>query len=76
MANAEVRWRHRFDNFERTLQMLARHAAVDAAVVSGSRALGCHRPGSDLDLPLLGDPLSAHILGRIDEYSMICSFPG
>mgnify|MGYP006276955367 CR=1 FL=1 len=47
-------------------QVLARHAAVEAAVVYGSRALGCHRPGSDLDLTLIGDDISADILGRID----------
>ena len=39
-------------------------------MVYGSRALGCHRPGSDLDLTLIDDDISADIsadiLDRID----------
>ena len=34
------------------LQRLAQHPAVEAVVLYGSRALGRHRPGSDIDLCL------------------------
>lgn len=37
--------------------VLAAHPAVDAAVLYGSRALGRERPGSDIDLTLLGEHL-------------------
>ena len=34
--------------------VLRRYADVDAAVLYGSRAMGCYRQGSDIDLVLLG----------------------
>ena len=34
------------------VQRLAQHPAVEAVVLYGSRALGRHRPGSDIDLCL------------------------
>jgi len=37
---------------EEILSRLAQHPAVEAVVLYGSRALGRHRPGSDIDLCL------------------------
>jgi predicted nucleotidyltransferase len=47
-------------------QVLAAHPAVQQAILYGSRALGRHRPASDIDLTLLGPDLSSTVLARID----------
>ncbi|MFM9102135.1 MAG: nucleotidyltransferase domain-containing protein [Cyanobium sp.] len=47
-------------------QVLANHPAVEQAILYGSRALGRHRPASDIDLTLIGSGLSATTLSRID----------
>ena len=47
-------------------QVLAAHPAVEQAILYGSRALGRHRPASDIDLTLLGPDLSSTVLARID----------
>jgi predicted nucleotidyltransferase len=46
-------------------QILADFPAVQKAIIYGSRAKGTHRPGSDIDLTLLGDALDLDTLGRI-----------
>jgi predicted nucleotidyltransferase len=46
--------------------VLARHPEVKAAILYGSRALGRHRPASDIDLTLIGPTISAAVLARID----------
>lgn len=45
--------------------ILARHPEVERAVLYGSRATGMHRPGSDIDLTLLGSGLDARTCGSI-----------
>jgi predicted nucleotidyltransferase len=47
-------------------QVLASHPEVEAAILYGSRALGRHRPASDIDLTLIGRAISAASLARID----------
>jgi predicted nucleotidyltransferase len=47
-------------------QVLASHPEVEAAILYGSRALGRHRPASDIDLTLLGPAISAAVLARVD----------
>ena len=47
-------------------QVLAAHPAVEQAILYHSRALGRHRPASDIDLTLLGPDLSSAALARID----------
>lgn len=46
--------------------VLSCHPGVRRAVVYGSRAKGNHRPGSDIDLTLFGDGLTASDLLAID----------
>lgn len=41
--------------------------AVQKVLVYGSRAKGNHRPGSDIDLTLIGPNLDEKTLSRIDE---------
>ncbi len=45
---------------------LATFPAIETATLYGSRALGSHRPGSDIDLTLAGDGLDARTLARLD----------
>ena len=47
-------------------QVLANHPEVEAAILYGSRALGRHRPASDIDLTLIGPAINAASLARID----------
>lgn len=51
--------------------ILVRHPQVDSAIIYGSRAKGTYRPGSDIDLTLVGSRLShdnlLHIMGELDE---------
>ena len=46
-------------------QILAESPAVEKAILYGSRAKGNYRPGSDIDLTLVGDQLDLRILGDI-----------
>jgi predicted nucleotidyltransferase len=55
---------------EKTLRtihnILSQHAEVDQAILYGSRAKGNHKPGSDIDLTLVGgDALTLPIMYRI-----------
>jgi predicted nucleotidyltransferase len=47
-------------------QVLASHPEVETAILYGSRALGRHRPASDIDLTLIGPAISTAALARID----------
>ncbi len=47
-------------------QVLASHPEVEAAILYGSRALGRHRPASDIDLTLIGSAISTAALAGID----------
>jgi len=47
--------------------VLASHPEVEAAILYGSRALGRHRPASDIDLTLIGPALNATALAQIDR---------
>ena len=45
--------------------VLASHPEVESAILYGSRAKGNYRPGSDIDLTLLGEQLDHHDLLKI-----------
>lgn len=53
--------------------IFARHPEVESVTLYGSRAKGTHRPGSDIDLTLHGDPAHlthatrSHIAGELDD---------
>ncbi|WP_305046396.1 nucleotidyltransferase family protein [Geoalkalibacter sp.] len=47
--------------------VLARHPAVEKALLYGSRAKGTYKPGSDIDLCLEGAALGPQELARIDD---------
>jgi len=47
--------------------VLSRHGEVERAILYGSRAKGNFKPGSDIDLTLIGPRLDESIRRRIDE---------
>jgi predicted nucleotidyltransferase len=47
--------------------VLSRHPQVERAILYGSRAKGNFKPGSDIDLTLVGEGLSERIRAQIDE---------
>lgn len=59
-------------------QVLAKYAAVEQAILYGSRAKGTYRNGSDIDLTLIGKDISstlkANIWNEIDELPLLYSF--
>jgi predicted nucleotidyltransferase len=50
---------------EQIAGVLARFPEVKDAVLFGSRAKATHKPGSDIDLALVGPSLDWRVLGRI-----------
>jgi uncharacterized protein len=47
--------------------VLARFSQVEKAILFGSRAKGIHKPGSDIDLALVGDKLDWRTIGQIES---------
>lgn len=48
-------------------EVFSRFPEVEKAVLYGSRARGNARPGSDIDLTLLGSRLGQELVGQIDD---------
>lgn len=48
-------------------QVFARYPQVEKAVLYGSRAKGNYRPGSDIDLTLMGAAVTQRLLGDVTE---------
>jgi predicted nucleotidyltransferase len=55
--------------------VLSDFPAVERAILFGSRAKGSHRPGSDIDLALLGRSIDWRVLGRIENALESSSLP-
>ena len=47
--------------------VLARFPQVEKAILFGSRAKATHKPGSDIDLALVGGALDWRTVGKIDD---------
>jgi len=66
-ARQDIRWKQRFENFLRAFQQLDAAVQlmrtrplselVERAILYGSRAKGTFKPGSDIDLALVGNKL-------------------
>ena len=50
---------------DRITRVLARFPDVEQAILFGSRAKATHKPGSDIDLALVGAGLDWRIVGKI-----------
>lgn len=55
------------NQLERIRHVLAQTPHLERAVLFGSRAKGTHKPGSDIDLALLGDALQLADRLRLDN---------
>jgi len=51
---------------EQICHVLAKHSEVEKAILYGSRAKGNFRPGSDIDLALVGPKLTLSVLLKIE----------
>lgn len=51
----------------RITAVLSHFPDIERAILFGSRAKGTHRPGSDIDLALIGPALDWRTLSKIDE---------
>lgn len=51
----EGQWGLSVDELDGILRVLVAHREVSSAIIYGSRALGSHRAGSDIDLTLKGE---------------------
>ena len=62
------------DVLEKIQGVLSGHPSVERAVLYGSRAKGCHKPGSDIDLNLEGEAISPterdRILLELDDLNL------
>jgi len=47
------------------LHVLGRHPEIEKAILFGSRAKGTSRPGSDVDLALIGNDITQRIVSRL-----------
>src|SRR5687768_6799446 len=54
------------NQFIKICQTLSKYAEVECAILYGSRAKGNYRPGSDIDLTLLGPDLTYDIINKIE----------
>ena len=52
---------------EKIRSVFRRYPELERAVIYGSRAKSTHRPGSDIDLTLMGEGLGERELHRIDS---------
>ena len=50
------------DDMDTIQSILAAHSEIESAILYGSRATGCFRPGSDIDLFLTGKNLTDHTI--------------
>ena len=47
--------------------IFAQHPEIDRVILYGSRAKGNFKPGSDIDLTLIGEKIDLNLLFRIDN---------
>lgn len=55
------------ETVEKMTAVFARHPAIEKVVLYGSRAKGTHKPGSDIDMTLIGESLTRQEWERITE---------
>jgi uncharacterized protein len=52
---------------ENMSKVFALHPEIDQVVLYGSRAMGNFKPGSDIDLTLVGDEIDLNLLLQVDN---------
>jgi len=66
MTAESGRWGLSHNTIAQVHGVLSRHPEVERALLYGSRAKGNYRPGSDIDLTLVGETLQPNQLIRIE----------
>ena len=65
------------NTIEEITGVFRQHPEIDKVLIFGSRAKGCYREGSDIDLALFGDKIKRRILLKIscdiDDLEMLYS---
>jgi len=76
--NNKLKYGLELQDIEDIITVLKQTAAVESAVLFGSRATGTHRPGSDIDIALTGNSLThsdlLDVLIALDELSLPYKF--
>lgn len=66
------------DEFDQMLNVFRQHKAIRRVALFGSRALRTHRPGSDIDLAIVGTDLAftelLDVVSELDELNTLYSF--
>lgn len=55
------------ENIQAIQDVFKKYPEVEKAILYGSRAKGNYRPGSDIDITLIGDKLNLTILQKIEN---------
>ena len=53
------------DTIEKIIEIFERHEQIEEVILYGSRAIGNCKPGSDIDLTLIGNELNLTVLNKI-----------
>ena len=53
------------DTIEKIIEIFERHEQIEEVILYGSRAIGNFKPGSDIDLTLIGNELNLTVLNKI-----------
>lgn len=54
-------------DIDHIITALRQFPEITAAIIFGSRAMGTQKPGSDIDIALLGDQISHRTLARLND---------
>ena len=62
-------------SFDKLMKLFAQTANIERVIIYGSRAMGTYKPGSDIDLTLVGSDLDIDQLLRIQSAIEDLSIP-
>lgn len=52
--------------YQQIIKVFANYREVESAILYGSRAKGCHKPYSDIDITLVGNSIDLSLLQKIE----------
>lgn len=65
--NPDTTWGLRPADIKALQNQFSKFPAIDTVIIYGSRAKGNYKPGSDIDLTLLGDEVSFQELAQLSD---------
>ncbi|WP_018968896.1 nucleotidyltransferase domain-containing protein [Rubritalea marina] len=54
-------------DYQAILEVFSKYPEIEQAILYGSRAMGTHRPASDIDLTLVGENLNHRYLAKLEN---------